>query len=38
VTNLFGAILLIPAFTTLFRPRFVRVEPALGAGSLGSAA
>jgi predicted RND superfamily exporter protein len=28
VTNLFGAILLIPAFTMLFRPRFVQVEAA----------
>ena len=32
VTNLFGAILLIPAFTTLFRPAFVQVESA-AAGS-----
>jgi hypothetical protein len=37
VTNLFGAILLIPAFTTLFRPRFVQVE-ALGAEGVGSPA
>jgi predicted RND superfamily exporter protein len=28
VANLIGAILLIPAFTTLFRPRFVRREDA----------
>ena len=26
VANLFGAILLIPAFTALFRPRFVRAQ------------
>jgi predicted RND superfamily exporter protein len=32
--NLFGAILLIPAFTVLFRPRYVRVE----ANAIGSEA
>jgi predicted RND superfamily exporter protein len=38
VTNLVGAILLIPAFTTLFRPRFVQVEAAIAAEGVGSPA
>jgi predicted RND superfamily exporter protein len=31
LANLFGAILLIPAFTVLFRPSFVRVEEVAAA-------